>query len=211
MKKITLCLLLMMTALAARAQSLANTSWRAYDLSNNTPGLFWRFSADTVYVSSNDVSYTPVSTYATNTNTFLITDLSPVLCGANYTAAYTFTIIVDSLMFGYVNDTCSVRYTNILANYFLRNTTGIEDLNPVSAANIYPNPSADGVFNLKFSDYNNLPKRIYVLSTDGRKIIEETFSSNATNHAINLHSCASGIYFIVMENDLGRRVAKLVR
>ena len=203
-------ILVTIVAFAAHAQPLANTSWRAYDFSN-TPGFFLHFGADTVSLSTNDVSYIPVSTYATNTNVFLITDISAASCGATYTGAYNFTIVGDSLAFSYVNDTCSARYTNLLTNYFLRNTAGIGDLNSVSAAIISPNPSPEGIFNLSFNENNNLPKRIYVLNVDGRKIFEENFLSTEKNHLINLRSCAAGVYFLVMENNLGRKMLKLVR
>ena len=105
---------------------------------------------------------------------------------------------------GVINATCS---------------TGIDDAGADNnSLFVSPNPSADGIFNLTFTGNGSLPKRIYVLSADGRKIMDvgaihesPVQSSAEINFTINLQSCASGIYFLVFDNEKERRVFKLVR
>jgi hypothetical protein len=84
-------------------------------------------------------------------------------------------------------------------------------LNGISGAIISPNPSADGIFNLTFNENGTMPEKIYVLNVDGRKIMDVRAENFPPQRVINLQSCASGIYFLVMENENGRRVMKLVR
>ncbi|HLG34776.1 MAG TPA: T9SS type A sorting domain-containing protein [Bacteroidia bacterium] len=98
---------------------------------------------------------------------------------------------------GVINATCSTGISDVAA----------DDNSPA----VSPNPSADGIFNLMFNGKGNMPNKIYVLNVDGRKILDENIASGATNHTINLQSHTSGIYFLVMENEKGRRVMKVVR
>jgi hypothetical protein len=218
MKKTLFTLMLAsMLAFTARGQVLQGTLWRAYNW-NNVPDLYWYFAQDTLYVSYDNVSFFDSTVFTTVGSLFTIEVMNFFSCVQPYTGTYNFLITGDTLRFTVINDLCFQRLSYFNLHYFLRITTGIEDINPISPANISPNPSADGIFNLSFNDVRaihespqRLPKRIYVLSADGRKIMEEMFSSAATNHIINLQSCASGIYFLVMENDLGRKVSKLIR
>lgn len=90
-------------------------------------------------------------------------------------------------------------------------SVGIDEAANENFPTISPNPSVDGIFNLTFSKNENMEKRVYVVTTDGKKITDENISSLATNHVINLQSYAEGIYFLVMEGTKERRVMKLVR
>jgi hypothetical protein len=89
--------------------------------------------------------------------------------------------------------------------------TGINEEATENSPAVYPNPSADGIFNLSLGKNESMLKRVYVVTTDGKKIMDETVSSAAINRVINLQSFAEGIYFLVIENKNGRRVMKLVR
>ncbi len=199
-----------MLAFTARGQVLQNTLWREYTLTN-IPSLYWYFGQDTIFKSVDNISFNHISIYTTISN--LITIIDPPFndCPVTDTGIYNFLVQSDTLRFSFISDPCNYRQSVFSLHYFLQLTTGITNINPISTANISPNPSPEGIFNVSFNGNNKLPKRIYVLSADGRKILEENYSSAATNHIIHLQSCAPGIYFLVMENDLGRKVAKLVK
>ena len=211
MKKTLLILMVAsMIAITARGQVLQNTWWRSYWYTNGASYL-WHFGQDTLFFNSDVYSNFPKATYTNNSNLFTIAYLDTTFCSFSDTGNYSFTILGDTLRFGIVSEPCYWRGFYFTYNYFVRIYVGISDINPISTATISPNPSADGIFNLMFTGNGNLPQKIYVMSADGRKIMDETFSSAAPNHTINLQSCAAGIYFLVLENEKGRRVAKLVR
>ena len=211
MKKTLLMLMLAsMLALAARGQVLQNTWWRSYWYTNGA-SYYWYFGQDTLFNSSDNIWYTDIAVFTNNGNLFTTAYLDTALCSFSDTGNYSFTILGDTLRFGIVSELCYWRGFYFTNNYFVRNYVGIENITPISPATISPNPSADGIFNLTFSDYNNMPQKIYVLNVDGRKIKEENFSGLEKNHTINLQSRATGIYFLVIETENGRRVYKLMR
>ena len=218
MKKTLLMLMLAsMLAFTASAQLLQDAYWRAYDASDVPQGYMHitpntlSLAMGTISFSTDNITFIDAETYSECCLAIGITDINPTPCGVNYTGIYTYTYLGDTLKFTLNTDSCSSRNSYFTTLYFLPTLAGIEDINSISTATIYPNPSADGIFNLMLTGNGNMPNKIYVLNVDGRKIMDETFSSAATNHSINLQSCASGIYFLVMENEKGRRVAKLVR
>lgn len=211
MKKTFLMLMLaLVLAFTARAQVLQNSWWRAYT-ANDSAVEFWRFGQDTLSFSYDDVTYNNKSVFSINDSLFTITDFDWSPCITYDSGVYIFSIQADTLRLTYIFDGCIYRSLYLMYHYFTRLYAGTENNTPFSSATIYPNPSADGIFNLKFTDYSNLPTRIYVLSADGRKIKEENSTGASTNHSINLQSSASGVYFLVMEGEKGRRVLKLVR
>lgn len=218
MKKTLLILMLAsMLAMTARGQMLQNTWWRMYNFSN-IPFDYVHFGQDTFSFSTNNIAYFYAATYTTNGNLFEITNTTFWNCALSDTGNYSFTIQNDTLLFSFISDTCVTRHIVLLSYYFVRLVTGAEDLNPISTATISPNPSADGIFNLMFNENGAMPNKIYVMAADGRKILDvgaENFlplhSRIPTNRIINLQSRASGIYFLVMENEKGRKVYKLVR
>jgi len=211
MKKTLLTLMLAsMLAFTTNSQTLQNTYWRMYDI-NNALQAYVYLGQDTFYVSPDNVIYDSIATFTTVGNLFTIIDMPFWQCPQSDTGRYTFLIQADTLRFTTISDPCMSRNSVLAFGYLVQLPTGIEDLNSISTAIVYPNPSADGIFNVMFNDYGSLPERIYVLNVDGRKILDETVSSGAINHIINLQSFSSGIYFLVMENEKGKKVMKLVR
>jgi hypothetical protein len=210
MKTLLTFLLATMLAFNASSQVLQNTYWRNYDLNGN-PNLYWYFNQDSAFVSSDTVGFNYLFSFTVAGS--LVTfgnDISPS-CLTSDTGQYNISIQADTLHFNLVTDQCAQRAYFFNNTYFVQLFTGIEDMNPFSHAIISPNPSATGIFSLNFSDSGNLPQRIYVMTTDGRKIIEENYVNASTRHTINLQAHASGVYFLVMENEKGRRVMKLVK
>jgi plastocyanin len=91
-------------------------------------------------------------------------------------------------------------------------TTGMDDAKAdADAPMVYPNPSANGMFNVSFAQNENAPKRVYIVDTKGKKIVDETFDSAALSRTFNLQSAAPGVYFLVSEGVKGKKVTKLVR
>lgn len=197
-------------ALNINAQMLQNTYWRQYDTSNVVHGWFI-FGQDTVFSSYNNITFTPCSFYYSAGNSIKFLWLNNFNCLPNDTGEYSYSVQNDTLRFTPVSEPCSVRLWFFTSHYFVQLPTGIEDMSSVFGAIVSPDPLADGIFNLKFTDSGSLPHRVYLMSTDGRKIQEENCVSTSSNHTINLQSNASGIYFLVMENRKGRKVIKLVR
>lgn len=126
---------------------------------------------------------------------------------------------INATTFGFVMqlDTCAGTYNYVCTPHgftgviIVTCTIGIDEAANENSPTVSPNPSVDGIFNLTFSKNKNMVKRIYITGTDGKKIMDENILSVAINHTINLQSYAEGIYFLVIENENGRSVMKLVR
>ena len=166
------------------------------------------FSPSTVNAVCGDtVAWVLVSGAHTTTSTSIPS------CGTPWNAPInpntpTFAIVVPCA--GIFNYVCTPHgFTGVINSTC---TTGIPVASAdVNSPSVSPNPSADGIFNVSFGKNENMFKRIYIIGTDGKKIMVENISSAAINHIINLQSYAEGIYFLVMEGAKGRRVLKLVR
>ena len=96
---------------------------------------------------------------------------------------------------GVINVTCS---------------TGIEEHN-TAVSFVYPNPSQDGRFNVSLEATASTPTELLVTNAEGRTLLSESVSSGTLNHALNLEALSSGVYFLVLNNEKGRRVFKLMR
>lgn len=77
-------------------------------------------------------------------------------------------------------------------------SSGIEENSVNTGVKIYPNPSADGIFNVEFTKANE----ISVIDAAGTTIYQTTVDANATTKAINLSQFSNGVYFInVVDGD----------
>src|SRR5260221_12052502 len=59
-------------------------------------------------------------------------------------------------------------------------TSGIEEAN-ANPASVFPNPSADGIYNVSFGAGMNAPTEIFVLDMVGKTMMSDTVSSFAAN------------------------------
>lgn len=81
----------------------------------------------------------------------------------------------------------------------------------VSGFKIYPNPVQKGsAFNLQFNNEDNSDKKVRVLSTDGKTMLQQTLKTNKGNSFFKLQTdarWAAGIYFIQLVYENGRVLA----
>ena len=71
---------------------------------------------------------------------------------------------------------------------------GVEDFNKGGIFTIYPNPTASGNFNLKFSVSNIEEISIEVMDVNGRKLFSQTDLKKDNN--ISIPNPSEGIYFV---------------
>jgi len=201
MKKIILAGMVALFCTFTKAQ-LTNTNWLAYD-STNTAGLYWSFGTDTMKFSLNDTNYYLSSTYYVNGFTFYIIDQNGA-CGPD-TGTYTFFIQNDTLTFTLINDQCTDRVEYLTSTYFVNNTTGIINNNPLLFS-LSPNPTT-GNFTITFT--STISKgTIEVYNTIGAKLISQNIL-NANSANIQLNNFAKGIYFVLM-NDGEKQFCKKI-
>jgi hypothetical protein len=152
----------------ASAQLLQNTTW----LLNNCPQpsiTSMKFSLDSVFISGNNISYSPIARYWENGNSFKLYDFAPASTSCYDTGRYTFSISNNILDFVTVSDPCSVREPIFNQSYGSLVLTEITETKENIVYNIYPNPSSSGVFNFVFSN-SAFVNQIVVCDILGREV-----------------------------------------
>ncbi len=196
---------------SAFSQTLQNTTWDVYNSSNVLQFKFY-IGTDTVFISQNLVTFQPLSFYTEYGNTFTIHDIdgTAMACPAADTGRYTFAITNDSLLFTLISDPCGQR-TAVLTTYFwVQNTIGLETLQPFQAIQVFPNPSADGIFTLRINEPGFDMFSVYTL--EGRLILETMIADEVVSeYVVSLAGFESGIYLLNVHSKQGNSVYKLVR
>jgi hypothetical protein len=175
------------------SQSLSNSKWTVFD-TTGTFFLYFNFGADTLFYSTNNISYTSVSTYQTNANNFTIIDLSNGPC-PNDTGHYTYLIQVDTLKFTLVNDTCPSRPTTLSENQWVRLPTGIHDINLAQTISMFPNPTI-GLLTIPIDGEKN----ITVMNLQGQTI--KTIKTETKT--ISLEDLPTGNYLVSVCNNANK-------
>ncbi len=85
---------------------------------------------------------------------------------------------------------------------------GIAESTNISAVDIYPNPSEDGMVNMSFSGNYYKEARLLVYNIYG-EIVKTQFFENISNHVLDLSQCSSGVYFIRISNTSGTITKKV--
>jgi hypothetical protein len=196
-----------------RAETLLqNTIWDVYDPSNIFAFRF-HFETDTGFISYDLISYTPLTHFFENGNEVIFNDIPgiPVACPQTDTGLYTFAIQNDSLQFMLVTDPCtSSRILVLTAYHWVQNTTGINTQNTTQAIQLFPNPSYDGIFNLKMNE--TAFDKISVSTIQGKLITETIISERGfIDRSINLSDFPAGIYLLTLHGTQVNKVLKLVR
>lgn len=203
--------MIMALCVSAFSQSLQNTTWYVYNPSNVLT-YYFHFGRDTSFISTNFITYYPLSIFSENGNVFTIHDItgSAMACPATDTGYYTFTIRHDTLLFTLVSDPCTPRTAVLTTYHWVQNTTGIETQNTTQAIQVFPNPSADGIFTLQITE--NGFEKFSVNSVEGKLLFETIISGEGNNdYAVNLSSFPSGTYLLTLYGKQGNKVFKLVR
>jgi hypothetical protein len=212
MKKIILHFILVIAVCSsALTQPLQNTTWNVYDLSNNF-SLRFAFGTDTGFISYDLNIYNPLTHFVENGNAITFNDI-PVLsmaCPSADTGQYTFAIHNDTLSFTLVSDPCTSRNLVLTTYHWVRTTTGIESHNATEAIHVLPNPSFDGIFNLKINESGF--DKFSICTLEG-KLIQETIISDrgAIECTLNLSDFPSGIYLLTLKGNQENKVFKLMR
>ncbi len=202
MKNNLLVIILLIFSQTVNAQILQNTIWEVYN-SDGTFHSYYKYKSDTLYISSDNVNYSILSTFEINGNNFTIIDfMNPPPCLTEI-GSYTFELNNDTLDFTLINDDCTSRATrhttNIWTNQIICTTT--DQIEPIENKQIttYPNPVVASFFiniegSTRESKYNIYNQR-------GEEVISGRLSNG--ENRLNLDELPSGIYFLkIMSSDL---------
>ncbi len=196
----------------ANAQLLQNTIWSFYD-PLNVFSFYFQFNNDTVSLSTDNISYTPTSIYNETGNIFSIHDITANTgCLITDTGVYNFNILNDTLQFTLIADPCFSR-SQVLDNYYgVALLSSIDDKNIDANFSLYPNPSANGIFNLKIAGNKNEYQKFIISNIEGKRIVEKIMPEFKNDVAvINLANLDAGIYFLTLYCPLKNKVFKLIR
>lgn len=192
--KITLLLIVTLINISnVFSQSLSNSTWSVFDTSNKFFVRF-NFKADTLSYSTDNISYTPVSTYQVNDNNFTIKDLSSGPCPTDI-GQYNFLIQNDTLKFTLISDLCATRPTTFTNYHWVRILTTMNSLNAVKPMIMYPSPTID-ILTIPIDGEKN----ITVTNLQGQ-IIKTIITNSKT---ISLVELASGSYIVSVYNAVGK-------
>lgn len=213
MKKIT-CITLLSFALhtGAHAQLLQNTTWTMYD-PLNVFAFYVQFANDTFSISTDNISYTATSIYNESGNIITIYDYTGNTgCPVTDTGAYNFNIANDTLQFTIIADPCFSR-AQVLDNYYgVALLSSIDDKNIDDNFSLYPNPSANGIYNLKIAGNKNEYQKFIISNIEGKRIVEKIMPEFKNDVAvINLANLDAGIYFLTLYSPQKIKIFKLIR
>ena len=85
------------------------------------------------------------------------------------------------------------------------NPTGITETTLNNSFNLFPNPSKDKL-TIYLSEQNNLKSSVSIINVLGAKLYQQNFS-NQSKLTIDVSDFPSGIYFVQIANDKGKRGA----
>lgn len=135
-----LTIIIVLSGLCVRSQTLYNTKWSVYDTSS-TFLVYFNFGTDTLSYSTDNVSYTNIATFSVSSNNFTIVDLSAATCPLSDTGRYTFLIQSDTLKYTLISDLCTSRSETFVTFHWVALLTGTETANQLSKnIFVYPNP-----------------------------------------------------------------------
>ena len=191
-KKITLLMLITISALSVYSQTLLNTTWAVYDTSS-TFFMYFHFGTDTLSYSSDSVSYENVSIFQIDGNNFSIIDLPSGPCPASDTGTYNFLIQNDTLKFTLISDTCESRPITISNYHWIRLLqTGIPFTNQLPTIKIYPNPTSD-LISIK-SNHNTQGSTYIIFDQYGRQVLIGKLTGEITS--VDIKQLPVGLYFL---------------
>jgi hypothetical protein len=98
-------------------------------------------------------------------------------------------------------------------HFIVDQTTSLEEAIDDRYVTVFPNPSADGLFNLKVDAYVGSELNLEVRDAQGRIVLQlsESSISDMKNIAIDLRDSAKGIYFARVMIDGRQVIRKLIK
>lgn len=125
------------------------------------------------------------------------------------TSEATQTITVDTIGFYSVIVTDSNGCSNS-DTIFVNLNVGFSNNSTISGAVIYPNPS-QGIVNLQIQSLTKGKGVLSVLNADGAEVYSESIQFNQiTSKTLDLSSMAKGVYTLIIQNEDGRVIRKVV-
>ncbi|MEA3504036.1 MAG: C25 family cysteine peptidase, partial [Bacteroidota bacterium] len=170
-------------------------------------------------VDTVDHVYTESSSYTVNevaNASVVVWTLVPAEAGEITAEDYTAEVVWDDSFTGdaHVTVTASNDCGDVVSEYkvTVMNTVGFEDLDSVLNIEVYPNPN-NGRFNLNLSgnDMNEVIN-VKILSPISAVVFQANNISVKSNYkeTIDITDLADGIYYLVIENDKGRIIKKII-
>jgi type IX secretion system substrate protein len=204
MKKLLLLCLLAPFWFNGISQNLTNTTWEVRDSTNSLNG-YYRFEIDTIHWSNDNITYSPISLYQTNTNIFKIVEYIGLACPFD-TGYYNYNILNDTLDFTLINDTCISRGYVFDTFNWVRLPTNISSFESEPFLWCYPNPFDQFIY-LKLKEFLvGTPFTIY----DNHGKVAVTGTVVKVDNIINVQQLSPGIYFLTL-HSIPKLTYKLIK
>ena len=206
MKKVVI-LLWMICPFFGKSQSLNNTEW--FGANPPSINLYFYFGIDTVFYSTGNSGFTPVSLFSASAGQFAITDL----VGSAFcldTGFYACSIQGNTLSFTLNVDNCVSR-RNTLTNYSWTrvSTTGMPDFESKHLNIRLERTNLNGIFSISGTEPLNGKTEVTIFNTSG-KIQIHNFLENP-EAMIDLRELQEGIYFVAIRTNDGIYSQKILR
>jgi hypothetical protein len=195
MKKILLLFLLIFIQQQGKGQSLVGTQWLGTNAPS--PNIWLNFETDTVYYSFIGSGFLPMSLYTASSGNFEIMDISGTAVCMD-TGYYNYNYTGSTLAFSVINDACTNR-RNTLVNYnwILLGTTGVSESLAEKKISIFPNPSANGIFQIKNVSNQQSAFEIVINDLNGKIVFSKQEIEGET--ILDLSALPQGIYVCVID------------
>ncbi len=190
-------------SLTSWAQPNTNTTWTAHDV-NGSFFSYYKFFYDTVFVSSDNITYSPDSYYTYDGTIVRIADLFGSQCPSTDTGNYFPNTINDTMIFVYTGDACLARQLFFANFYFVRFTGTTANKESSMESVIVSNPF-DATITIGNIDS---PYTFTLFDSSGRLLKEESRSSETM---IDASEIPAGIYYFILKTSEGRRSGKLIK
>lgn len=188
------------------AQSLDLTEWAVYESEGADP-TYYIFGLEELSASEDGDDFTVISIYSsTDTELWLHDITSDNGCNVADTGRYTFEIISDTLHFTLVVDPCGVRQETFIDAYWVQLALGVEDVNPLKATTMYPNPAQDQ-FTISLQRDEQIS--IQLIDFSGRVVKNDTYTQRVVN--VDISELAIGIYFVQLKQGEFVETRRLVK
>jgi hypothetical protein len=209
MKKI-ITLIVLITALGrigVYSQTLENTIWTIDDPSGEFFA-YYRFGADTISLSFDNITYHNIETYQLSGDTLTTVPLFNGDCLVTDTGIYIYSFQNDTVKITIISDPCIQRVTVLTTYIIMRYQTGIQSLNVFSAIKFYPNP-ASTIITISTPTTPNKNTILTIFNINGQVLLSR--QSTEQESVVNVSRLPEGVYFVKVTDDRTMMVGKFVK